>query len=151
MYYIQIGTPGLSHVLAIKLPVAWEEMGNALGTIERKVNSETGEEPLIVGMDLYPLSAELSFYLPDLDTQKRVSGRHLFGRKSLMWNHWYPVSTAHNKTIIIVDHHKNSLSDDKLTKYFKRLGPVGHEDITKNGRPAGRFYYRIGYGYQYSI
>jgi dolichol-phosphate mannosyltransferase len=147
MYYLLLGTPGLAHILEMKLPVAWKEMGNELGALEKQVESETGKKPLIVGMDRYQLSAELSFYLP-LDASKSVSGRHLFGRKSLMWSYWYPVSGASDKTIILIDYHADSLSDDKLTKYFERMGPIGHRDARKNGRLAGRLYYRVGYGYR---
>jgi dolichol-phosphate mannosyltransferase len=149
MYYVLIGTPGLSHLLGMKrVPVAWEEMGAEFGALEKQIESETGKKPLIVGMDLYPLSAELSFYLPDPDAAKRVSGRHLFGRRSLMWKYWHPASGAYGKTVIAVDYRADSLSDDKLAKYFERLGPIGYRDIRKNGQLSGRLYYRVGYDYR---
>ena len=149
MYYVLIGTPGFSHLLGMKrVPVAWEQMGAEFGALEKQVESETGKQPLIVGMDLYPLSAELSFYLPDPDAAKRVSGRHLFGKKSLMWKYWHPVSDAYGKTVIVIDYRAGNLSDDKLAKYFERLGSIGYRDIRKNGQLSGRLYYRVGYGYR---
>jgi dolichol-phosphate mannosyltransferase len=148
MYYTLIGTPGLSPLLGMKMPVAWEEMGAEFGPLEKQIESETGMKPLVVGMDLYQLSAELSFYLPDADASRRVSGEHLFGRKSLMWKYWHPALGAVGATIIVIDHHAQSLADDRLMKYFERLGPLLFKDIKKNGRPLGRLYYRVGYGYR---
>jgi dolichol-phosphate mannosyltransferase len=149
MYYVLVGTPGLSRVLDIQqLPVAWEEIGDEFGALEKQVESETGSKPLIVGMDLYQLSAQFSFYLPDPDASKRVSGRHLFGRKSLMWNYWHPASTASGRTIIVIGYDAEMLSDGRLTKYFEKLGPIGYRDVTKNGRISGRLYYRVGYHYR---
>ena len=43
---------------------------------------------------------------------------------------------------------QDNLSDDKLAKYFERLGPIGYRDIRKNGQLSGRLYYRVGYGYR---
>lgn len=149
MYYVLLGNPGLSCLLGIRrVPVAWEEVGSEVGTMERQVQAETGKKPLVAGMDLYPLSAELSFYLPDPDAMNRVTGRHLFGKRSLMWNYWYPASRAYGKTVILVDDDTNSLSNYRLTRYFERLGPIGHRNIEKNGHLSGSLYYRVGYGYR---
>jgi dolichol-phosphate mannosyltransferase len=148
MYYTLVGAPGLSQILAMKTPVAWEETGSNLAELEKQVESETGTKPLMVGMDLYQLSAELSFYLPKLYASENVFGRHLFGRRSLMWEYWHPTSAASGKTIIVVDYHADSLSDERLAAYFEKMGTIAYRDIRKNGRLSGRLYYRVGYNYR---
>jgi dolichol-phosphate mannosyltransferase len=148
MYYLLVGAPGLPPALALKVPVAWKEAGVQLAALEERIESETGKRPLVAGMDQYQISAQLAFYIPDPYAQNRISGRHLFGRNSLMWNHWYPASGASGKTIIVVSDHTDNLSDGRLAKYFESIGPVCSMDIEINRRPAARLYYRVGYGYK---
>ena len=148
MYFVLIGAPGFSRVLGIdKVPVAWEEIGDEFGTVEKQIEYQTGTIPLIVGMDLYQLSAQLSFYLPDTMSE-RVAGRHLFGKKSLMWNYWGSKKNETGQTILVIDYHPDSLSNGRLEQYFDKLGPIEYKDIRKNGKLSGRLYYRVGYGYR---
>jgi dolichol-phosphate mannosyltransferase len=123
-------------------------MGLEVGSLGNQIKAETGQEPLVAGMDLYGISAELAFYLPGSDARLRIAGRHFVGRESLMWARWVPVSAASGKTVLLVDYHRRNLEDARLSPYFERLGPVGYREITKGGRSVGGFFYRVGYGYR---
>lgn len=146
--YIYAGLPGIGPVSGMPLPVAWEELGYQVKAIERQVQTETGTEPVIVGMDLYRISSELSFYDgPDHGTRERTGGRHLFGGKSLMWDFWLPRSAAVGRNMVLVDFGEGGLTSSSLPPHFSRLGGIFTEVITKNGRVVGHFHWRVGYGY----
>ena len=147
LYYLYTGLPGLSPIKAMKLPVAWREMGKEVQTLKQQVRTETGNDPVIVGLGAYFISSELSFYLPGGNIPGHVSGRHLFGKRSLMWSRWVPISAVKGKTVMIIDFEPVQLSARPLEDHFERLGPVDYRWIKKNNRVVGRFYYRMGYGF----
>ena len=146
-YYLYAGLPGLSPIKAMKLPVAWREMGKEVQTLRQQVRAETGNDPVIVGLDPYFISSELSFYLPGGNTNGHVSGQHLFGMKSVMWKRWMPASAMTGKAVMVIKFEPVELSARPLEEHFERLGPIDDRWIKKNGRVVGRFYYRIGYGF----
>jgi dolichol-phosphate mannosyltransferase len=148
LYYVLIGMPGLHDMAGMRLPSVWQEMGREVGDLGSQIAAETGKEPVVTGMDLYGISAELAFYLPVGLERQRIAGRHLVGRESLMWARWFAVSAASGKTVLLVDYHRRDLEQARLSPYFESLGPVGYREITKGGRPVGGFYYRVGYGYR---
>jgi len=147
LYYLYTGLPGLSPIKAMKLPVAWREMGKEVQTLKQQVRTETGNDPVIVGLGAYFISSELSFYLPGGNIPGHVSGQHLFGKRSLMWSRWVPISTVTGKAVMIIDFEPVQLSARPLEDHFERLGPVDYRWIKKNNRVVGRFYYRMGYGF----
>jgi dolichol-phosphate mannosyltransferase len=131
----------------MRLPVAWREMGEAVETVKRQIEKETGETPVVVGMDPYYISSELSFYLYDDNRAGRISGQHLFGSKSLMWKYWVPASAVTGRAIMLIGFQPGQLSDKILEGSFERLAPIDYRLIKKDGRVVGKFYYRMGYGY----
>jgi dolichol-phosphate mannosyltransferase len=147
LYYIYAGLPGLSPTKAMKLPVAWREMGKEVETLKQQVRAETGNDPVIVGLGVYFISSELSFYLPGGNIHRHVSGQHLFGMTSLMWSRWVPISAATGKAVILIDFGPLQLLARPLENYFEKLGPVDYRWVKKDKRVVGRFYYRIGYGF----
>ncbi|MBP1696397.1 MAG: glycosyltransferase [Deltaproteobacteria bacterium] len=148
LYYLYAGLPGLPPIKAMKLPVAWREMGKEVETLRQQVRTETGSDPVIVGLDRYFISSELSFYLPGGNIPGHISGKHLFGMKSLMWRRWVPISAVTGKAVIVIYFDPAHLPNRPLEDYFERLGPVDYRWIKKNNRVVGKFYYRMGYGYR---
>jgi dolichol-phosphate mannosyltransferase len=148
LYYLYTGLPGLPPLKSMGLPVAWEEMGEAVETVERSVEKKAGVAPVLVGMEPYFISSELSFYLHDGNTPGRISGQHLFGMKSVMWKHWVPASALTGKAILMIAFNPGQLSAKSLEDYFERLGPIDYQPIKKNERVVGGFYHRIGYDYR---
>jgi dolichol-phosphate mannosyltransferase len=132
----------------MSLPVGWEEMAAAIERVDGQLELETGEKPLVTGMDKYFISSQYAFYDPDRDGPEAVSGRHLFRDNSLMLAYWKPASTAIGKNVILVDFERDDLLDSAIDDCFTRISGVTRQAIEKNGRVVGHFYYRIGYGYQ---
>jgi dolichol-phosphate mannosyltransferase len=147
LYYLYNGLPALPPVKTMSLPVAWREMGEAVETVAHQIEKETGEIPVIVGMDPYFISSELSFYLKDGIRAGRISGPHLFGMKSVMWKYWVPAAAVTGRSILLIDFQLDPLSAKKLEESFERLDPPDYRLIKKDDRAVGKFYYRMGYGY----
>lgn len=147
MYYLLLGLPGLPSVAGTAIPVAWEEMAQAVERIDIQLETETGEEPLIVGMNKYFISSQHAFYDPDHDGVEETSGRHLFGKNSLMWAYWKPAAAAIGKNVVLVAFERNELFSPAIDDHFARVSGVTTQAIEKNGRVVGHFYYRVGYNY----
>ncbi len=147
--YIYLGLPGIPAQSGMPLPIAWEEFGEKMEQIESAVESETGSEPLIVGLDKYWISSELSFYDDrDDDVLPEVGGQYIFDKGSLMWNFWVPKKSALGRNIIVVSFHIQDLDSSWMSRYFYQISPISTESIKRSGRVVGHFYWRLGYGYK---
>jgi dolichol-phosphate mannosyltransferase len=148
-YYISLGLPGMGPLSPKQLFGPWKYMGQKMDVIERKIEKETGSQPLIFGMDKNFISSELAFYDDplDLDRFQNAGGPHLFGGRSLMWEYWFPSAGQIGRTMVMVDFKRQTLSNPLLAHYFDRVSDVFQETIDKNGKTVGYFYWRVGYGY----
>ncbi|MFB3891086.1 MAG: glycosyltransferase family 39 protein [Phycisphaerae bacterium] len=150
LYYLILGLPGLPALSGMDaIPVVWQETGDRIGSIERQVEADTGAEPVIVGMDRYATSSELAFYTRAYrDDPTEISGCHLFGSQSLMWQEWAGKSDAIGRNIILCDFARGGLTKPGLNEHFARLGPITAEPLVKNGKTVTYLYWRVGYGYR---
>lgn len=152
LHYISIGLPGVPYPKNTVSPVAWKEMGDKVEEIENIVEKETGEKPLIVGMDKYFIASELAFYR-NFSKEGMNEGSqdtcsiNFFKQEGLMYKWWFPWKRQMGKIFIIVSIKPDKLLDDQLTGYFDSLGPIKEVGVTKNNVPAGRFFYRIAKRY----
>ena len=146
-YATAIGPPLIPRLNKMSLPVAWREMSEYIESVELNVISDTEEEPLIVGLDDYFITAEYAFYDPAGDRGRDTAGLNLFGMQGLMWDYWCTPASVAGRTVIIVDFNKDSLTARRIERRFWQLGPIQSLEILKNGHVAGKFYYRICHGY----
>jgi dolichol-phosphate mannosyltransferase len=147
LHYIQIGLPGFHLKGSMSVPVAWEEMAEIIDRIDRQVATETGAEPLVVGMDKYFTSSQYAFYDPDGDGFTATSGRHLFGGSSLMWAYWHPALAASGRNVVLIAFSPARLAHERISCHFQRVSPITKHWITKHGRLPVHFYARVGYDY----
>jgi dolichol-phosphate mannosyltransferase len=147
--YIWLGLPGVPPQSGMPLPVAWEEFGERVEEIESDIESETGSDPLIVGLDKYWISSELSFYDGrDDDVLPEVGGQHIFDKASLMWNFWVPKQSASGRNVVVVSFHIGDLDNSWMTRYFSQVSPISTETIMRFDRVVGHFFWRLGYNYR---
>jgi dolichol-phosphate mannosyltransferase len=151
-HYVTLGFPGFPYPNSFKL-VGWKELGKQIEAIEDDVESRTGEEPLVVGMDKYNISSQLSFYRTIAEDKPREGvlttvGRHLFGENSLMYERWFNAKRGVGKTVIMVDDHTDTLSRPSITDSFERLDPIQPIVIRSDSGIKRTFFYRVGYGYR---
>jgi len=149
-YYLALGLPGIGPMSSKQLFGPWKSMGEKVDVIERKMENETGSQPLIFGMDKYFISSELAFYDDplDLDRFQNAGGPHLFGGRGLMWEYWFPSSAEVGRTMVMIDFRHDTLSNPLLARYFSRTSDVFRESIERNGDTVGYFYWRVGYDYR---
>lgn len=151
LHYMAIGLPGVGYSDNLRgVPVAWEEFAKAAEEIEEHVEDEAGYEPLLVGMDKYNLASEMAFYRRDhLDQLDTTAGRALFGLGSLMYDYWLPDDLLGKRPVIMVSLTPDLLSSSVVAARFEKLGPVEERIVQKTGERAGRFFYRVGYGFRH--
>lgn len=149
--YIVAGMPGTPVPTGMPVPVAWEELGNRVDQLESRLQEETRSEPSIVGLDIYWIASEVSFYDSDVaegDSRPEVAAEGLFGRNSLMWNRWVPPETVSGRNALLLSFSEEKLSNDRVTSHFAKLGDISREFLRKAGRDVACFYWRVGYDYR---
>jgi dolichol-phosphate mannosyltransferase len=146
--YLVFGLPGLGYVA--KVPVAWREFGIEAGTIARDVEQATGERPVLVGLDTYHITSQLAFYSENAgEGAKDAVGRGILGQdQSLMYDFWFHPESIKGRPVILFALKRSQINDPKFAAQFRSLGAPIEQVITKKGRPAGSFYYRVGYEFQ---
>ena len=148
-YYIYLGLPGAGQMAEGRLLGPWRIMGMNVDAIQRRIEVETGTRPLVVGMDKYMITSQLTFYDQlNGDRVKNGGAPHFFGDQGLMWEYWFPSSAQIGKNIILVDLRTKRLTKPELSQFFERLSDVSTETLEVDGRQVGNFYWRIGYGYR---
>jgi len=148
-HYLALGLPLIGYTGKLRgLPVAWEEFGAAAQRLRASVKTETGQEPLLVGMDTYNVASELGFYSTGPDALENMTSQNLFGRNCLMFDTWFSNRPSDGRDVIMVSVKEVGVSDDGLSAWFETIGPVERQAVRKNGAVAGRFFYRIGYGFR---
>ena len=78
-FAMAVGPPLLPAFERMSLPTAWKEMMQSVEGIEADVERETGEEPIVVGLSNYFISAENAFYDPSGEGVAETGGRGLLG------------------------------------------------------------------------
>jgi dolichol-phosphate mannosyltransferase len=81
---------------------------------------------------------------PAFDT----ASENLFGSVGLMYAFWFPAGRQNGKTMLLVGQDVSGLTSDRVLSRVKTAGDIGEIGVWKNGRPAGRYYYRLVTGYQ---
>lgn len=147
LYYLAFGIPGIKYTADMADIAGWRDLGAKVKAIDSRVTNETGESPLIVGMDKYNISSELAFYIYS-DGQSRTAGSRLFGDKSLMYNYWFPDSLQVGKTVIMVGRDSSYLMSAQIGRHFDSLGNLSGLTAELNNQVIERFFCRVGYGYK---
>ena len=149
LHYLALGLPLIGHTGKLRgLPVAWEEFGAEAERIRAKLEAETGQPPLIVGMDTYNVASELGFYRTGPAALESVTSQNLFGRNGLMFGAWFSDRSPDGRNVIMINVKEAGVSDEGLSAWFESIGPVERQAVQKNGAVVGRFFYRIGYGFR---
>lgn len=146
--YFAMGLPG-SSMSEKRAFGAWRQLAVRVGQLERVLEIKTGSEPIIVGMDKYVISSQMSFYdRSDRDGARNTAGPHLFGGRSLMWEYWLPRSEAIGRNLLLIGFDGKRLSDPFLEQHFEHMSDVVKETLQQDGRTVGSFHWRVGYRYR---
>ncbi|TSJ64481.1 glycosyltransferase [Starkeya sp. 3C] len=148
--YLASGVPGIGYVVGLPtLPVAWREFGREAAGLAQEVRQETGQEPLMIGLDTYNIASQLAFYGSGDDRRTGNSvGRGIVGLPDLMYGYWHRPEALRGRPAIMISVKRRHIDVPVLDQHFAVLSEPREKRIDKHGTPAGRFYYRIGYGYR---
>lgn len=157
LHYFAVGIPGLSYA-SDPARLGWRDLGKQIERLEDDIEAADGDEPLVVGMDKYWMSSELAFYresdVPEPyhyrggEGVEGTAGRNLFDDSSLMYSYWFDKSEYAGQTVILVSSRRYKLDDSRVASFFRSMSPTRNMPVQLNDKPAGQYFYRIGYVYQ---
>jgi dolichol-phosphate mannosyltransferase len=149
-HYLVLGLPGVGYGPHMEVvPVGWRDLGQQVTAIKNTVRTESGTEPLTVGMDRYAIASQLTFYAPDRTLSVReTSSDHLVGGVGLMYERWFPSKTQEGRTLLLIGFKPEDLQGAEIESRAQRLGPLQDGLLTRDGRPFRRYYYRVLYHYR---
>jgi len=155
--YIGLGFPGISYPYNYHL-LGWNDFGREIEVLVNRLEHETGEKILVVGMDRNRVASGLAFYRTkaiESSSNKleakpafETSSWHLFGGNGLMYERWFPVDQQNNKTLLLIGRNKADLIDGNVLSHIERAQEIKEIKINKNGQQVGLYYYRVAKGYQ---
>ena len=149
LHYLVLGLPGAGYSKHIELiPVGWRDFSRRIAAAAAVVRTETGAEPLIVGMDRYAIASELAFYGGGAQPALQTSSSHLFGGMGLMYERWTPAEQQQGRNLLLVAWDARELADSAVASHAEHLGPVSDDVLWQNGRAVRHYYYRVAYNYR---
>jgi dolichol-phosphate mannosyltransferase len=149
-HYLVLGLPGVGYGPHMEVvPVGWRDLGQQVTAIKNAVRTETGTEPLTVGMDRYAIASQLTFYAPDRTLSvSETSSDHLVGGVGLMYERWFPSKAQEGRTLLLIGFKPEDMRGPEIESRAQRLGPLQDGMLTRDGRPFRRYYYRLLYNYR---
>ncbi len=156
LHYFTLGLPGLPFPRE-SFMIGWRQLGPELEAIVHRREIEHGLRPVVVGMDLYRVASGLAFYRSryagenNEERQERImgetTGRHLFGRDSLMYSRWHQPDSFNRRDFIVASSDVRELDPTVFSSYAGRIGPLESIMINKHGQHVGPLYFRYLEGY----
>jgi len=150
LYYLVLGWPAVGYSAHIEiLPVGWRDLTRQILAAAQESQRQTGEYPVIVGMDRYAIASEIAFYGRRLThAAPLTSSAHLFEGVGLMYEFWTPPASLASRTLLLVAYDPNELGGNYVEPRAARLGPIETVALYRDGKPVRDMYYRFAYGYQ---
>jgi dolichol-phosphate mannosyltransferase len=156
LHYMAIGLPGIPYPLN-RVGLGWRELSAQIENLAGEIENQTGQRPLVVGMDKDQINSWLAFYRgrsnPHKDGRRSNSGaaetggRHLFGGDSNMYQFWFPPAAQEGKSMILVGRKPGDLTGPHIDAKIQSGGEVHEITVQRDGRVIRRQFYRIVEGY----
>ena len=148
--YLVLGWPGVGYGAHIEiLPVGWRDLSRRILAVAQESQRESGDYPVIVGMDRYAIASEIAFQGTRLQhATPLTSSVHLFQGVGLMYELWTPAESLAGKTLLLVGFDANDLGGRFVEPRAARLGPIETVSLERDGKPIRNMYYRFAYDYR---
>jgi dolichol-phosphate mannosyltransferase len=155
LHYLSLGLPGLPYPNNFPI-VGYRDLGEQIEQIENDIESASGMEPLVVGMDKYRIASLLAFYRPGITPSSestlkesviKTVGCHLFGGNSLMFQYWSPKTVNEDQIMILVSAKRSYLEGSNIHSRVREMGDIQKIVVRKNGKPVGSYFYVVIKGY----
>lgn len=158
-HYLSLGLPGVPYPKNQHL-IGWQGFGRDIEALVTRLERETGQEILVVGMDRNRIASGLAYYRtraigiskPDgvvsRDPTLLTASEHLFDGVGLMYERWFPAEKQNGRTMLLICADKASLDSSRVRSHVTEMDEINDIEIRKNGRSAGHYYYRLVKGYR---
>jgi len=152
LHYAALGfpaTPYPPNPFGIGMQHLAQEIEIVVNAFERRHR----ETPLIVCMDGHRLAGWVAFYRTknaglqnDFERAKIVgntTGGHFFGKNSKMYRFWHPNDVHGNRILLLISGERSRLEGGTVESRAEPMGDIEEVVFQKNGKVAGRFFYRF--------
>ncbi|NNK93156.1 MAG: glycosyltransferase [Desulfobacterales bacterium] len=158
LHYVTLGLPKVPYPPGPFL-IGWDNLAREIEAIVEQTEEQTGNRPVVVGMDPYQISSGLAFYRTKngLSDDKKNYGRrgidetlgwHLFGWHSLMYRYWSDPKDFTGRDILVVASSRIRVEAPYYQKRFTKLKPIKLLPAQKDGQAVRPFYIRLLQGYR---
>jgi dolichol-phosphate mannosyltransferase len=150
LHYLVLGLPGFGYGNHPELiPVGWRDLSRRVAATAEASHRDSGNAPLIVGMDRYAIASELAFYSVERSNiALETSSAHLLGGVGLMYERWTPPALQEGRTLLLIAWDPRELAGDDIASHCERLGPIEDGVVTRDGQVVRHYYHRLAYNYR---
>jgi len=152
LHYVTLGLPGIPHPPGPFL-IGWDELAAEVENLADRVEGESGQRPIVVGMDHYQITSGLAFYRTKNAHKNGLSnksagieqsvGWHLFGHNSRMYRLWFDAKDWQPVDVIAVASKKSRLEQQAFKTEVVFDSEILPLSARKEGQEVRRFYYRL--------
>lgn len=157
LHYIVLGIPGVPYQFFTE-HYFWRESAKEVNQIAEQVRSESGQEPIIIGMSKWSVASALYFYTHGQDKPLDIRSRNIFGDSAAMYDFWLPSQHPSDRPIIQIGmkrHHlertRKGVEGIDVEKLLEQPGSIEYKVIERYGVPVRKLYYRISEGFKGGI
>jgi dolichol-phosphate mannosyltransferase len=126
-------------------PGGWREFAQKVETAEHDLLKETGQEPFILGMDKYNISALLCFYTKEPEEQVNT---YALGHQGLGFRYWTDLHRFEGLPAIAVMVRTNRAAFASLANHFQRFDTPVPMEVQSVGKGSRKLYLARCYGYR---
>jgi hypothetical protein len=145
------GRPAALNQQLLSKYIGWNDLTEQVYAIARGVELKTGVTPVIVPLERYNLSSELTFYQAQALSQHRilktyaVQGSHVFGGESLMYRYWSMNTELLNHVLILVSDNPKHFDNPTIKQRAIEQSSVQSIWSSSQGEkdPIRPYYYQV--------
>jgi dolichol-phosphate mannosyltransferase len=153
LHYMVLGFPAAPYSGSPGLGIGIQDLTERLEGVRADFERKTGESPLIVCREGDRLAGWIAYYRTEMaqsregaagpDPAADTTSAHYFGSYGNMYEYWHPLDMQQGRAMLLVSPVLNHMIYDGIRSVSTPLGEIEEHVITKNGRPAGRYYYQL--------
>ncbi len=150
LQYLSFGLPGAGWAPGIALlPVGWSELGRDIEKQKAAISPPANGRVLVVGFDRNFTAAAAAYYNSDkINAVRDTTGAHLFGRRALMFEYWFPIKDQIGATLLLVSIDRHDLDSRRVRDRTASLAPIEEHWLARGGRRIIPYYTRVATGYR---
>ncbi|VEH29493.1 dolichyl-phosphate mannosyltransferase [Legionella sainthelensi] len=139
----------INHYFFEKL-IPWDNLTREIHNIAQQLEDKTHNVPIILPLDTYNIASELTFYQKkyfeqgQMNNSYKVTGWHIFGLNSLMYQYWGSMDEVKGKNLILISSKTSFFSHPQVKKKtisLTTIKPIHYHD--NNGHESSVFYYKV--------